>query len=181
MRQVHKPHRLHLQVTLTPEEFHARLEPHVRAYLDLRAAGHAPLAAARVTVANSFPRSRANRAAHVVSVFMMFAERNKPTMERERDLVLLMLACISMGHAPFPPGSPNNETLARTSIEVLNEYWFELDHLLDPDAHTNRNTSLAQRASHALTTIAHQSEALSRYINKKARHFRARLKRSTNQ
>lgn len=119
--------RFRIRRTHTPEEYRARLESHIRDYLELRATGLAPHDAAQATITKAFPDWHANRATQVASTFAMFAERYQRTMRRERDLVFLVLACISMTDDIAPPSHFNRAILSKLMIQILNEHWSDLD------------------------------------------------------
>jgi hypothetical protein len=122
----------HLHEIPTVEETRSAYEARLRTYIEKRRAGVPPLQAATFAITASYPVWHANRAAHLVSVFHMFARRYstapKPftTMVTERDLVALMLLCCNMGDYPAPPGSPYRVIASKLLVDVLRPHWLEL-------------------------------------------------------
>jgi hypothetical protein len=121
--------------TQTLADYRARLESYVRVYLEARASGLTPPVAARNTITRAFPKWHDTRATHVTSVFIMFTERYRRTMRRERDLVFLMLACICMTEGIAPPTHFVRGLLSKMIIQLLNEHWTQLDRPAFDDAH----------------------------------------------
>lgn len=123
----------HLQQIPTVEETRSAYEARLRTYFEKRRAGTPPLQAATSAITASYPVWRANRAAHLVSVFHMFAQRQysadaapRQTMT-ERDLVALMLLCCNMGDYAAPPGSPYRVIASKLLVDVLRPHWRELN------------------------------------------------------
>lgn len=148
-------------------DIHAEMNSQIRAYLAVRAAGLPPLNSVRATIANSLPKWRADRVAHIVSVFMMFSERHQAALRTERDLVMLMLACLSMSNHPSPPGSPNRIRISKIMIQLLNEYRPFLKHPIEPDAKSPDNFP---------TRIFRAYISLIRHVHAIWRRFRRRLR-----
>ena len=118
---------------VTLDEFERR----TMAYLNHRATGQTPADACIATILGNFPDRggyRANRAAHVVSVFVIFVERDAHQLKSERDMVSLMQMCCSFADHPFTPGSPYGCMARDVRCEVLDKHHWHLRAPLDgPD------------------------------------------------